>query len=349
MDPLLLQTIENIVQCRVDKLESVLCKKIDDMDEHKNAYTNFVQERQISKEKDEESMRLRQRIDDLEQELKVSKEIQHQTELNRTKPVLKGDEFQKQKQILLEELCKYEGNHAKDTHTIPHSGDAILTFQDFFKVVIDFKNYQTTKIDNKELTKIMFDAQTQEAHAAILVYPALEHNGFIDIVKDEDTKGLNMEFDRSMVVACTPERIYEAIITLMARYIDNARKIKTISEPNTSICQNLSLLNHNLLKLIKPLCETFATNDKNGDGVYNWAKDCGKLMLKINTECGDMHHSDANLIAVKKVVHDALAFFPIKAYGHNLFSISTKRKLECEEDNASHKRTKMEITGETQS
>ena len=342
---------------KIDNIQSLICNRLDKWEENKDAYQQFLKEREISNGKDDTITEQKQEITNLRTELEVYKERERKAQLSQANPVLKGAKFEEDSQVILTDLCKYKDNVVLKTDNIAHSTDNILIFQNFFKVAVDWKNYKVTEnknseescyIDKKQVKKIMSDAQNVKAHAAILVYPSLDkYSGLCDFMYDELGKPAKAQefFDKNMVIACTPERIYEALLTLMARYMQAQSKIKTITEENTIITQNLSKLCQVLMKTVRPLCEAFGTDTtQKKDSIHNWGQDVGKLILNLQNECNDRTSCDANLIALKKEVNEILDILQIKTSNPNVFS-HQKRKLE----DVSHKKAKVdEKTGETQ-
>lgn len=340
---------------KIDNVKSFLCNRLDKLDEHKDAYKQYLKEREISSGKDDiiEKQRitiekLREELQDLKNEIEGYKEKEQQAKLSQCNPVLKGAKFEEDSQIILTDLCKTKDNVVLKTSNVPHSADNVVIFQNSFKIAIDWKNYQTKtnkkgeencKIDTKQVDKLMSDAKKIDAHAAILVYPSLEScDGFCDFMY-EPGKGSPELFNKNMVIACTPKRIYEAFLTLMARYIDSVPKIKTISEENTIITQNLSELCRLLMKTVRPMCEAFGTTDKKNT-MNDWGKEVGKLILNLQNQCSDCSDCDANLIALKKEVNGIFDILSIKKGWPNVFG--QKRKLDCDEEDVPNKKTKLE-------
>lgn len=338
---------------KIDNVFSSLSTRIDQIDENKtvkaeNIKLNETIDRLTTSNIDKDTI-----IQNLQSEIEEYKQKENKTNLIQANSALKGADFEDNMQSIVTNLCKYDGNITSRTSQTHHSGDNIVIFQGF-KTVIDWKNRKpdykkrdqslSCDIQNDDVKKIMEDAQNVDAHAAILVYPELsKYNGFCDFMYNEPGKGAPDKFDKKMVIACTPERIYEAFPTLISRYMNAQPKIKTITEENTIITQNLSKLCHLLMKTVRPICEAFGTTDKKNT-MNDWGKEVGKLILNLQNECSDRSDCDANLIALKKEVREIFDVLSIRKAWPNVFG--QKRKLECDED-VSHKKTKVDAEFET--
>ena len=331
---------------KIDNVFSSLSTRMDQIDENKTV--------KAENQKLNESIKLLTTsntykdtiITNLQEELDDYKRKENQANLIQATPALKGAAFEKETLDMFKQIFHLDGNVVSETNKVPHSADKVLSIQNFFKFAVDDKKrkvkisqkgVESCDINADDVQKLQHDAKNVNANAAILIYPKLDaHNGLYDFAKD-DFK-CDSSFNKNMMMACTPERICEAMLTLMAR---NDHNIQTITKENTTIVDNLLNIISELAPLVKPILQSFAPTSTNSDDLVSWGKRLGMLVHKLRYECETQKQCDANMSTVYKNVHSVLEALPT-----DKGSMFMKRKLEKQED-ASNKKLKTDDTGQT--
>ena len=303
----------HILSHKFDNLQKEVTAKINEIDENKNIkkeYDDFKvrYQRLENNYLDLETKRnnLQEKVDELKQELQQQQEKEI---ISNKTPVLRGKQFEKENNEVLKYLCRAEGNSCEDTSAMKESADNIVIIQGF-KVVIDHKNtspkVQVQKggencyIDEKDVLKIQRDAKVQCANAAILVYPKLDnYNGFYHM--KNEYKCDSAVFDKNMMIACTPDRIAEALLTLIA--LNDHSKL-TISVEKKQILEKMTLICKMLGQFVKPFCQSFSISS--GETVNDWGANLGKLIHSLSDDCCAHEKCDKDLIEVQNMIKEAL-------------------------------------------
>lgn len=328
---------------KIDNVFSSLSTRIDQIDENKtvkaeNTKLNETIDRLTTSNIDKDTL-----IQNLQHEIQEYKQKENEANLIQANSALKGAAFEKETLDMFKQIFHLDSNVVSETNRVPHSADKVLSIQNLFKFAVDDKKrkvkisqkgVESCDINADDVQKLQHDAKNVNANAAILLYPKLDaHNGLYDFAKD-DFK-CDSSFDKNMMMACTPERICEAMLTLMAR---NDHNIQTITKENTTIVDNLLNIISELAPIVKPILQSFAPTSTNSDDLLSWGKRLGMLVHKLRYECEIQKQCDANMSTVYKNVYSVLEALPT-----DKGSMFVKRKLE-KEDYASNKKIKTDET-----
>ena len=331
---LLIQKVDTISQ------ENALIKlKLEQMDEHKDLRKDYEQQKtELSKE--------RALNETLKTELEGYKKKEQETKLISANSAKTGTSFEDK----VEESVKMMFENYKRTSSLANSGDFIGDILDD-GYMMDAKSYAGATIKTDDITKLAKNAKDNNMKAAILVYKELpgKYGDIVDF-KYHNQENAPTEFDKEMFFACTLESFPKTLMIAVSR----SKTFKQIPQYDAEMLLRMSNLFKQAMQFHLPLFSAFSKDDFS-KFCKQFATD-GHSLLKY---CSYQNPNDENeeLIKVKKMIKDELSpLFPTRRVGRgfsaeNLFGPypPQKRKLECDNEDVSHKKAKVdEKTGETQ-